>query len=194
MNYPVVEIFESIQGEGVHMGALVTFIRLGGCNLDCAWCDTEFDRSELLTVPEIVEKIGTRIVVITGGEPSIHRLDELLDALKQQDRYIAIETNGTYPITEVYGDKIDWIACSPKPQSKYEIAPGCIPDELKYVVDKEFHADMIDETYANIVPIWLQPQGFEMHESAKRAYQIVVENPEMNLRLGIQLHKIFNLQ
>lgn len=217
--YPVVEIFDSIQGEGRFIGCPATFIRLGGCNLHCAWCDTDFTDFEMMEVPEILELIHHPFVVITGGEPGIHDLTELLKGIQglalpidtdglnvdpyalQKHSFVAVETNGTFAMKKRYKDLISWVTCSPKPESNYAIHEDCIPDELKYVVDDKFHVCRIPLKYMNprakewSVPIWLQPQGFDMEKSVEKAYQIVMIDDKVGrLRLGVQLHKIFNLK
>jgi 7-cyano-7-deazaguanosine (preQ0) biosynthesis protein QueE len=125
MRYPIVEIFSSVQGEGTYSGVPVTFIRTGGCNLQCPWCDSKYSwesghKRSALTTEEIVEAVkkaekgvNVAMVVITGGEPSIHNLQALVDDLHRMGKYVAIETNGTNPIPEEW--KIDWVTCSPKP-------------------------------------------------------------------------------
>lgn len=195
MNYPVVEIFKSIQGEGCLMGKPATFIRLAECNLACPWCDTDFSKSKLMSVAEILEVMGKdapELVVITGGEPTLHDLTELLQMLQYQGCFVAIETNGTNPVKEKYGDLVDWVTCSPKPQHAWDIHPGVYPDELKYVVDDVFYTGAIKEQYRNMITIWLQPEGSNMQESAQRAAYMVTTSKD--LRLGIQMHKIFDLK
>lgn len=238
--YPVLEIFSSIQGEGVHQGVKATFIRLAGCNLRCTWCDTkdsweipckhgrlEYDsihemrasdmhcmqcgkqgsREELqsavisnfvqcdwATTDQIIDSIGSDagIIVITGGEPTIHNLTPLLEALNSQVRgvYIAIETNGTNALTDYIG-LIDWVTVAPKPPL-YECLSE--PDELKYVVDDSFTVNSISAKYINKakgIPIFLQVESGRP-KSAQRAFDMVMKNSR--LRLGTQLHKHLNVR
>lgn len=102
---PVVEIFDSIEGEGIRTGQPVTFIRLAGCNLRCSYCDTTYAQGpecQLMTLTEVIDKINHRCVTITGGEPLIHdKLYELLDAIKHRDHEINIETNGSIDISKM---------------------------------------------------------------------------------------------
>ena len=192
MKYKVVEIFHSIQGEGALMGKPVTFVRLAGCNLSCAWCDTKEswdERSaEVYREEEIVAAVRFPWVIITGGEPAIYDLEPLIDRLHAQNHMVGIETNGTLPVSE----KLDWVACSPKPP-KYEVNTRF--DELKYVVDDDFNFDKIDRRFLGASePIWLQPQGFDMQKSMSKAYNIVMNNCVSNLRVGLQLHKVYKVQ
>ena len=192
--YPVSEIFTSIQGEGAHLGRVVTFIRLEGCNLRCPWCDTA-DKAfavkddDFLSAQDIVKKLESDFVVITGGEPTIHPLKELIDALHNANCIVAMETNGTNPIS---GDwDIDWVTVSPKPPH-YEKA--CRADELKFVCDETLdyqqHIEpLIHPSLEGL--IWIQPEGHKP-ESIKRALAMVREHPI--LRMGIQLHKVLGVE
>ena len=117
--YQVNEIFYTLQGEGVHSGIPAVFIRFSGCNLRCPWCDTEFASHTDMTAEEIVNEALSlydipnerrRMVVLTGGEPSLQVDKPLIDTLHAAGFYICIETNGTRPLPE----GIDWITCSPK--------------------------------------------------------------------------------
>lgn len=197
----IVEVFNSVQGEGKFLGCPCTFIRLAGCNKVCSFCDTDWVQYTEKSVAEIRELVNNPFVVITGGEPTLQDLRPLLEALKQDGKFVAIETNGTYPVKKEYGDLISWISCSPKYDDGYKIVEGCSPNELKYVVDEHFFVGKIPLEYMNEnrpewnVPIWLQPQGFDMEASAKRAYEIVTQDKYVGrLRLGIQMHKLLNLK
>ena len=188
---PVMEIFDSIQGEGKFIGTPVTFIRLVGCNLACSWCDTKESwvqcSDDLMNISDIVKRCTQNAVVITGGEPCIHDLYPLIRALHDVEIYVCIETNGTLPIPTT----ADWITCSPKPPF-YQIHQDCPYDELKYVVDENFTTDVIPLRTGASRLIWLQPEGYHMQESAKRAYDMVMKSTE--LRLGIQMHKLLEFK
>ena len=117
--YRVNEIFYTLQGEGAHSGIPAVFIRFSGCNLRCPWCDTEFAEFTTMTAEQIVSEAlnlydipneRRKMVVLTGGEPSLQVDKPLIDALHAAGFYICIETNGTRPLP----DGIDWITCSPK--------------------------------------------------------------------------------
>ena len=122
MLYPVSELFTSIQGEGFHTGTPAHFIRLAGCNLNCEWCDTDHSERERLTPEQIVERLHLKrsevtMVVLTGGEPTIHDLVPLLKTLREQNKIkvIAIETNGTHVEKWLEYREFDvWITLSPK--------------------------------------------------------------------------------
>ncbi len=133
--YPIMEIFDSIQGEGSWLGIPATFIRFAGCNLRCEWCDTKnsWQQGSMMTVEAILDQVYKSSIIITGGKPALCELGPLIDALRAREKVkIAIETNGTNPINV----ELDWIVCSPKPDADYVI--NCEPNELKYVVDTTF--------------------------------------------------------
>lgn len=193
--YPFVETFAGIQGEGTFMGMGATFIRLAGCNLRCAWCDTthsfDVDRARRLTVNELLQEcpLTQPLVVITGGEPTLYNLQPLVAALHKLDKRVTIETNGTNPVPTEWG--LDWVTVSPKPGSNYAI--NCRPNELKYVVDDRLS---VTDIAADRVPpghVYLQIESCR-GESARKAYKMVVEHPELKLRVGIQLHKILGVE
>lgn len=193
--YPIVEVFESIQGEGMFLGLGASFIRLGGCNLRCSWCDTKhsFDvqATPKLDIDTILNtwNFAQPIVVITGGEPTLHNLGPLVHALKERDKYVTIETNGTNPVPEEWG--IDWITVSPKPGSNYAI--HCRANELKYVVDDDFSVDVVEVDKVPLRHIYLQIESGNP-KSAAKAFEIVMQNPHLNLRVGVQLHKVLNVE
>ena len=193
----VIEIFESIQGEGRWVGTPVTFIRLAGCNLHCPWCDTKEswgDVGEEMTIAEILEKVNSyssSIVVITGGEPTIQPLlSNLISTLNSNGYYVAIETNGTNKITHECG--IKWITCSPKPESQYRVA--CDADEIKLVITEDFDEIVLQNlTLTYNKDIWLQPEGSNMQAMWKRCYDLAVKY-KGNVRVGVQLHKLMEVR
>lgn len=193
--YPIVEVFESIQGEGAFLGLGASFIRLAGCNLRCSWCDTKhsFDvqAARLLSIDAILGtwRFTQPLVVITGGEPTLHDLGPMVRALKKLGKYVTLETNGTNPVPDEWG--IDWVTVSPKPGSNYAI--NCRADELKYVVDDDFEIGVIQTERVPLRHIYLQVESGRP-ESAARAFTLVTMNPDLHLRVGVQLHKILHVE
>lgn len=116
MKYPLVEIFESMQGEGRHTGRPCIFVRFAGCNLDCPWCDTDKIKHFELSLDELVAEVKTyraKSVILTGGEPTIQQgMDELVAVLKQAGYWLAVETNGLSAPSWL--QHVDYVACSPK--------------------------------------------------------------------------------
>ncbi|MEN6565814.1 MAG: 7-carboxy-7-deazaguanine synthase QueE [Veillonellales bacterium] len=193
-SYPVIEVFESIQGEGAHMGLGADFIRLAGCNLRCPWCDTSqaFNVENVRTyiAEELLQAypFNQPMVVITGGEPTLHDLGPLVAGLHRRGKYVAIETNGTRDVPEEW--QVDWVTVSPKPP---EYAIHCRADELKYIVDDGFELRHIQRDKAADGKIFLQVESCRP-ESAVKAYAMIIKNPRLHLRLGIQLHKIVGVE
>ena len=124
MKYKLVEIFESLQGEGRNTGRPCVFVRFAGCNLACPWCDTDVGERFSMTLEELLAEIATykaKTVVLTGGEPTL--LDgapELVAALKNLGYYIAVETNAT--VDADWLQFVDYVACSPKAEFPEKIA------------------------------------------------------------------------
>lgn len=187
MLYPVIEIFDSIQGEGIFAGTPVTFIRFAGCNLACPWCDTKeswgMDTAAWMSAATIASKNILPMVVLTGGEPTIHKLHDLVEALHKKGCSIMIETNGVNPIPKSL--RLDWIVCSPKPPL---YAINCEPNELKYVVDDIFRESIIPDTS---LPVTLQPESCK-EASLKECIRLVMSSAHRDkpYRLGVQLHKV----
>lgn len=141
-SFPIVEIFESLQGEGFNTGMPSIFIRFGKCNLTCPWCDTNYNQFEQWTLNEILAKVRSytaKNIIITGGEPTIQpNLSLLLNQLKIEGYFLAIETNGLKEIPP----QIDYIATSPKRMYKEKYQRRCIEftNEVRVVVDGEVQA------------------------------------------------------
>lgn len=191
--YPVIESFYSLQGEGVYMGVPAYFIRFGGCNLRCDWCDTteSWDQENVteVTLSNLIKDIPCKRVVLTGGEPTLQELEPLISALKSNGHEVAIETNGTQSIPTDW--QIDWITVSPKPDSDYKVR--CRADELKYVVDEKLTLEDIAWNHVPEGRIFLQIEGGK-DSSAQKAMKWILDNPKSNLRLGVQLHKVLDFR
>ena len=140
--YRLVEIFESLQGEGRNTGRPCVFVRFAGCNLNCAWCDTDVRKRFALSLEELVGEVKgfrAKSVILTGGEPTVQPgLPELVARLKAEGYWIGVETNGL-----VDADWLcfaDYVACSPKADfaERYE-AEGCLrsADEVRVVASSE---------------------------------------------------------
>lgn len=136
--FNVVEIFHSLQGEGFNTGMEAVFLRLGKCNLACPWCDTNYNKFNNLSLSEIKLKLDSyscKNIIITGGEPTVTpKLDLLVNWLKQQGYFVAIETNGLKSVPFA----IDYIAASPKfmYRHKYRQQSISYADEVRIVIDK----------------------------------------------------------
>lgn len=135
--YRIVEIFESLQGEGRNTGMPAVFIRLGKCNLACSWCDTDYLTFGMMSLADILGRLKTytaRNIIITGGEPTIQpHLEILLNALKNRGYFLCMETNGLNPAPP----QIDFVSASPKAcyATKYEKQCIRTASEVRIVAD-----------------------------------------------------------
>ncbi len=192
----VAEIFYSLQGEGFHVGTPAVFVRFAGCNLRCPFCDTDCAERYEMSEAEIVAAIAqyeAKLVVVTGGEPSLQLTASLVEAIHQRGRTVAIETNGTHPLPS----NVDWITLSPKDLFLGSVATPVLNevDELKVVYDGT-HAP---EPYENIKvrhARFLQPcdTGDTLRNQAIIAQTIdyVKANPQW--RLSLQTHKLIGIR
>ena len=136
--YDLVEIFESLQGEGRNIGRPCVFVRFAGCNLACPWCDTDVSCRFSATLDELLKEISgfrAKSVVLTGGEPTlVDAMPELVAALKERGYWIAVETNGTSDAEWL--QFVDYVACSPKSEFSDSVA---LPraDEVRVVASSE---------------------------------------------------------
>ena len=194
---PVMEQFLTLQGEGYHTGKSAVFVRLGGCDVGCIWCDVkeswDVSKHPLKSLNEIIDeanKYPTDFVVITGGEPSMHDLTLLIRELKSQNKYIAIETAGTNSLPK----GIDWICFSPKKFKKPVDEIYTYANELKVVIyhpsdlmwAKE-HAKKINKN----AQLYIQPEWSRSEEHMQIILEFLNENP--NWKLSLQTHKFLNI-
>lgn len=195
--YPLVEVFYSLQGEGARTGQATIFVRFAGCNLACEFCDTDFRARETLTLTELLEQItriglACRWVCLTGGEPTIHNLQPLCDALHARGYFVQIETNGTRPCPEW---QIDHVTVSPKQPQGGRLHPWYEQHaaEFKYVVDD---SDDLERALAGVRAhgkmTWLQPNALNPL-SVERCIQAVQTYPAL-FRLSLQTHKLLQIR
>lgn len=190
------EIFYSLQGEGYHVGSAAVFVRLSGCNLHCPFCDTQHESGTEMTEEEIVEAVKAypaRLVVITGGEPSLQLTKSLVNALHDIDKIVAVETNGTHSLP----GNVDWITLSPKDNflgGEAEVVLNIV-DEIKVIFDGVHVPSM----YPNIMCTharFLQPcdtgDPVKDAETVQAAIEYIKKDPRW--KLSLQIHKILNIR
>ena len=194
---PLMEHFYTIQGEGFHQGRAAYFIRLGGCDVGCVWCDVKdsWDASKhpLFSVDEIVKFVTdakANLAVITGGEPLMYDLSELTKALHQKNIEVNIETSGAYSLSGV----IDWICVSPK-KFKAPLDEVLLKaNELKVVVFNKSDFDWAEtnaKKVANSCQLFLQPEWDKASEILPFIIAFVKENPRW--KISLQTHKFMNI-
>lgn len=195
MKYPVNERFVSWQGEGVHMGRAAHFIRLQGCDLRCSWCDSAdtWSGARPTYVPEelaLTIPVGD-LVIVTGGEPTIHNLLPLTRALAGRQRHL--ETAGHRPIT----GRWNWVTLSPKP-GKAPLPENVVrADEFKVIVaEPEDIARGLEALQARRTdaPVWLHPEWSQRASTVilSAISEAVATLP--NVRAGYQLHKLYEVR
>lgn len=180
------EIFYSLQGEGRNAGTPAIFIRFSGCNLSCHFCDTDFHSYTTYTTEQLLQVLTqypAKMVVLTGGEPTLQATTDLVDSLHRAGYYVAMETNGT----RVPPANVDWLTVSPKEKT---VVTHC--DELKVVFGEE---GPLPHTAISARYYYLQPMDVG---DAKRNADIlqnciryVKNNPQW--RLSLQTHKLINI-
>lgn len=194
---PLVEDFYTIQGEGYHTGKAAYFIRLGGCDIGCSWCDAKFtwnmNLHPLVDTDSIVERAASfpaKSVVVTGGEPSSYPLDYLCQKLKDHAVATYLETSGAYPLTGQW----DWICLSPKKQNRPQQEIFKRADELKVIIydvsDIEFAEESADKV-GKSCKLYLQPEWSRYENIISAVVDYVKEKPAWNISL--QAHKFMHI-
>lgn len=194
---PLMEAFYTIQGEGAFSGTPAYFIRLGGCDVGCHWCDVKesWDASahphaEISQLVENAVSSGTNLVVVTGGEPLMYDLTKLTKEARNADLQLNIETSGAYPLTGQW----DWICFSPKKFKKpldefYEES-----QELKVVVYNKSDFKWAEEHAMKMhagAELFLQPEWSKEKELLPLIVDYVKRNPKW--RISLQTHKYMDI-
>lgn len=194
---PVMESFYTLQGEGFHQGKAAWFIRLGGCDVGCVWCDVkeswDVSKHPVKPVSEIVTDAMNhpgRIAVITGGEPLMHNLDVLTASLRENGFQTHLETSGSSPLSGYW----DWICLSPK-KFKFPL-PEVVPfaNELKVVIFNKSDFDWAEKYAAQVSPdckLYLQPEWDKSQTVTPMIIDYIKNNPQWELSL--QLHKYIHV-
>ena len=194
---PLMEHFYTIQGEGFFQGSAAYFIRLGGCEVGCVWCDVKeswdvnaHPQVEISKIVSDVVDAKSRIAVVTGGEPAMHDLSELTQALHRSGIRTHIETSGVYQLT----GKWDWVCFSPKKFKAPDPSVARMAHELKVIVYNksdfewaEQHAAMVN----NDCQLFLQPEWSREKEMLPAIIGYVKENPRW--QISLQVHKYMNI-
>jgi 7-carboxy-7-deazaguanine synthase len=195
--YPVMEHFYTLQGEGFYSGQAAYFIRLGGCDVGCVWCDVKeswdadaHPKMNVETMRELVSLHPGRIVVVTGGEPSMHDLVPITTGLKAAGMRTHIETSASSPLT---GDW-DWVTLSPKkfkaplPENMY------LADELKIIVFNKSDFAWAEEFAVQVKPeckLYLQPEWDKRDAMTPLIIDYIQQHPQW--QLSLQTHKYINI-
>jgi 7-carboxy-7-deazaguanine synthase len=193
---PLMEEFYTIQGEGYHTGTAAYFIRIGGCDVGCHWCDVKESWNAELHPPThsniIVEnaKKYAETVVVTGGEPLMWDMSNLTSKLKNQNLKVHIETSGAYPVTGQW----DWFCLSPKKNKLPVDDAYAIANELKVIIYNKHDFIFAEEQAAKVnlnAILFLQPEWSKKEEMTPLIVDYVMKNPKW--RVSLQTHKYLNI-
>ncbi len=196
-NLPVMEHFYTLQGEGYYSGNAAYFVRLGGCDVGCTWCDVkdswDINKHEKIGINKItswVENANAKLVVITGGEPLIHNLNKLTALLKNKNIQTNIETSGAYKLSGSW----DWVCVSPKkfkPPLPQTLAHA---NELKVVVFNKSDFEWAEKNALlvnNNCKLYLQPEWTKSSKMLPLIIDYVKQNPKW--KISLQTHKFMGI-
>ena len=194
---PLMEDFLTIQGEGFFQGHAAYFLRLGGCDVGCVWCDVKeswpADLHPQVRVPEMVSRArlsGTPRVVVTGGEPVMYDLAMLTQELQRAGLRAHLETSGAYPITGVW----DWVCLSPKKFKNPHETAYSKANELKIIIFNKSDFGWAEQESSKVskdCKLFLQPEWSKEKEMIPLIIDYVKQNPHW--RISLQVHKYMNI-
>ncbi|MGC8865382.1 MAG: 7-carboxy-7-deazaguanine synthase QueE [Bacteroidales bacterium] len=194
---PIVEEFYTIQGEGIQTGRAAYFVRIGGCDVACSWCDTKESWNFLLWPPRKVEDVVNRVVesgadsvVVTGGEPLSWDLDYLCLKLREKNILTFLETSGSQPLSGVW----DWICVSPKKNSPPLPELLTMAHELKVIIHDVSDFAWAEENAGKVrkeCHLLLQPEWSKHEQMTPLVVDYIKKYPRW--RLSLQTHKFIKI-
>jgi organic radical activating enzyme len=193
---PLMEAFYTIQGEGYHKGTAAYFIRIGGCDVGCHWCDVKESWDPNLHPPTLVSEIvnfakqHSDTVVVTGGEPLMWDMSPLTESLKDLGLKIHIETSGAYPLTGSW----DWVCLSPKKRKPVIHELYSKANELKMIVHNKHDLVYAEEQASKVndsCKLYLQPEWSKRDMMIPHIVDYVMKNPKW--KVSLQTHKYLNI-
>lgn len=193
---PLMEEFYTIQGEGYHTGTAAYFIRIGGCDVGCHWCDVKESWNAELHPPTSTDLIVenalkySETVVVTGGEPLMWDMTVLTQKLKEKNLKVHIETSGAYPLSGTW----DWICLSPKKNKLPTLLVYDKSNELKVIIHNKHDFIFAEEQAEKVNPkaiLFLQPEWSKKEEMTPLIVDYVMRNPKW--RVSLQTHKYLNI-
>ncbi len=194
---PLMEEFYSLQGEGFHVGEAAYFIRIGGCDVGCAWCDTKESWNAELFPPVAVEGVVARavncqakVVIVTGGEPSLYPLDYFTTALRNNGIRTFIETSGAHTLS----GRWDWICLSPKKKTPPNIEIYSLANELKVIIHKNDDLQWAEKNAALVnqnCKLFLQAEWSVAESITESLVEYIKQHPKW--RISLQAHKYMRI-
>ncbi len=197
--FPLVDEFYTLQGEGFHFGKAAYFLRIGGCDIGCRWCDIKLSWNPeihpVVTIEQITQKMmenNAKDIVVTGGEPLMYPMDELCDAMHLNGIKTYLETSGAYPLT----GKWDWICLSPKQQHPPLEEIYTKANELKVIIyNVEEDLKWAEEEAAKVSKdcyLYLQPEWSHREINTPLIVDYIKKNTKW--KLSLQTHKYINIK
>ncbi len=194
---PVMEEFYTLQGEGYNMGKAAYFVRIGGCDVGCSWCDSKESWNAELFPPVVIDNVIKNVrsipadtVVITGGEPSLYPLDYFTTQLQSFGIKTMVETSGAHELSGSW----DWVCLSPKRFSPPKKSAYKNAHELKVIIQRESDlkwAELNAELVNKDVPLFLQPEWSVASELMPLLTDYIMKNPSW--RMSLQSHKYMGI-
>ncbi|MDO5510163.1 MAG: 7-carboxy-7-deazaguanine synthase QueE [Weeksellaceae bacterium] len=193
---PVMEHFYTLQGEGAHTGLASYFIRIGGCDVGCHWCDVkeswDATRHPLTAIHDLAQTAAKycKTIVLTGGEPTMWNLEPLTKQLHDLGCKIHIETSGAYPLT----GHIDWICVSPKKTALPRPDILQKANELKCIIYNRHDFQFAEQYAAQVSPsceLYLQPEWSKSQQITPEIIEYILKNPKW--KISLQTHKFLNI-
>jgi organic radical activating enzyme len=191
------EAFYTLQGEGVYAGHAAWFIRLGGCDVGCVWCDVkdswEVGKHPLVSVEELIAEAlnsPSRLAVITGGEPAMYNLVSLTYALKKAGFRTHLETSGAYPLSGSF----DWVTFSPKKFKAPLPSVASVANELKIIVFNKSDFEWAEKHAKTVKPhcrLLLQPEWDKQNQMLPLIIDYIKQHPRWEMSL--QTHKFMGI-
>jgi len=193
---PLMEAFYTIQGEGFYKGTAAYFVRIGGCDVGCHWCDVKESWDADLHPPTKIETIAvnaarfSNTVVVTGGEPLTWNMNPLTSLFKKKEMQVHIETSGAYQLTGTW----DWVCLSPKKIKLPKEEVYNVADELKMIITSKSDFKFAEEQAAKVTSdciLYLQPEWSKREKMIPLMVAYVMENPKW--KISLQTHKYLNI-
>ncbi len=194
---PLMEHFYTLQGEGFHTGRAAYFLRLGGCDVGCVWCDVKeswdansHPKVDINTMLQYIQEAKAEMAVITGGEPLLHNLNELTKLLQSNHIETNIETSGSSPLSGNW----DWICLSPKKFKEPLLEVIEKANELKIVVFNKSDFEWAEKYAALVSPnckLYLQPEWDKSSQMLPQIIDYVKQNPKW--KISLQTHKFLQI-
>lgn len=194
---PIMEQFYTIQGEGFNTGKAAYFIRIGGCDIGCHWCDVkeswDANTHPLTAIQDVIaslESYNAKSVVVTGGEPLIYNLNKLTTELKNKNIATFVETSGAYPLTGYW----DWVCLSPKKNLQPIKENYLKANELKVIIYNQHDFVWAEEQATKVAEncyLYLQPEWSKINTLLPQIIDYVKTNPKW--MISLQTHKFMNI-